>query len=145
MRRHRLAVGLWWGLACAWVSLAPAVRAQATLEQAAVRARQLWLAHDVGGLLAGADTVRLQLPGLESGASLAPGQAARVLERYLAPAREIAFELEGVRPASAEHGYVQGVRTYVVRGTSEERRETVYLGFRVVGGAWRTREVRIVP
>jgi hypothetical protein len=136
---------LGWLLAGVLTVAGSGLRAQATLAEAAARARQLWLAHDVAGLLAGADTVRLQLPGLETGASLAPGQAARVLERYLAPAREIGFELEGVRPASADHGYAQGSRRYVVQGTSEERRETVYFGFRVLGGAWRTREVRIVP
>jgi hypothetical protein len=119
--------------------------AQGTLDEAAGRARQLWLAHDMVGLVAGSDTVQLQLPGAAPYAALAPGQAARLLERYLEAAREVAFDLEGVRPGAAEHGYLEGRRRYVVRGTAEEREETVYVEFRLAGGQWRVRAIRIVP
>lgn len=126
--------------------LAPSpLAAQATLEEAAGRARELWLAHDVAGLVSGSDTIRLQLPGVAYFAALAPGQAARLLDRYLEAAREIGLDLQGVRVAGPEHGYAEGRRRYAVRGTSEEREEMVYLEFRLVGGTWRLREVRIVP
>jgi hypothetical protein len=32
-----------------------------------------------------------------------------------------------------------------VRGTEEERGETAFLGFRLLGGQWQLREVRITP
>ncbi len=125
--------------------LAPRLSAQVTLEEAAERARGLWLAHDVTGLVSGSDTIRLQIPGVGFQSALGPAQAARLLDRYLETAREIAFELRGVRLAGPDHGYAEGGRRYVVQGTSEERQETVYVGFRQVGGTWRVREVRIVP
>ena len=127
------------------VVLAPPLLAQGTLEEAAGRARGQWLTHDVAGLVAGSDTIRLQLPGQGFSPTLGPAQAARLLNRYLETAREVSFELQGVRLAEADHGYAEGRRRYVVEGTSEEREETVYVGFRQKGGQWRVREVRIVP
>jgi len=103
------------------------------------------MTHDVSGLVTGSDTIRLQLPGAGFSSALGPAQAARLLDRYLESAREIAFEVRGVRLAAADHGYAEGGRRYVVQGTTEEREETVYVGFRLVGGTWRLREVRIVP
>jgi hypothetical protein len=139
MRRHRLALA-------ALALLSPAALAgQGTLEEAAGRARELWLAHDVAGLVAGSDTVRLQLPGVPYLSALAPGQAARLLDRYLESSREIALELQGVRSAGPDQGYAEGHRRYAVQGTSEEREEVLYLEFRLAGGKWRLREVRIVP
>lgn len=129
------------GVALAAVRLS----AQTTLEEAAERARGLWLAHDVSGLVSGSDTIRLQIPGMGFQSALGPAQAARLLDRYLETAREIAFELKGVRLAGPDHGYVEGARRYVVQGTTEEREETVYVGFRQFGARWRVREVRIVP
>lgn len=139
MPSHRVAL-----LALAALIPSP-LAAQATLEEAAGRARELWLAHDVAGLVAGSDTVQLQLPGVSLFAALAPGQAARLLDRYLEAVREIGFVLQGVRAGGPDHGYAEGRRRYVVRGTSEEREETVYLEFRLSGGTWRLRAVRIVP
>lgn len=139
MRSHRLAL-----IALALLGPLP-LAAQGTLEEAAGRARQLWLAHDVAGLVAGSDTVRLQLPGVTYFAALAPGQAARLLDRYLEASKEIGLELKGVRSAGPDQGYAEGHRRYAVEGTSEEREEMVYLEFRLVGGKWRLREVRIVP
>jgi hypothetical protein len=139
MRSHRVAL-----IALALLPPVPML-AQGTLEEAAGRARQLWLAHDVAALVAGSDTVRLQLPGVTYFAALAPGQAARLLDRYLEATTEIGLELRGVRAAGPEQGYAEGRRRYAVQGTSEEREEMVYLEFRLVGGKWRLREVRIVP
>jgi hypothetical protein len=139
MRVYRLAL-----LALVW--LGPArLPAQGTLEDAASRARGLWLAHDAGGMVAGSDTIRLQLPGVAYFAALAPGQAARLLGRYLEASRELGFELASVRSAGPGHGYAEGRRRYTVQGTSEEREEMVFLEFRLVGGKWQLREVRIVP
>lgn len=127
------------------VGLASAAGAQQTLDSAAARARAALLAHDIPALLASSDTVRLQLPGVARSAALTPGQAARLLGRYLAGAEEIAFEVQAIRSASPDHGYAEGRRRYVVRGTADEQEETVFLGFRRVEGQWRLREVRVVP
>src|SRR5574341_342364 len=144
MRGYQLAgVGLGHAL-LSWTLLATGLSAQTTLEEAAERARGLWLAHDVSSLVSGSDTIRLQLPGVGFQSALGPAQAARLLDRYLESAREIAFDLRGVRLAGPDHGYAEGGRRYVVQGTSEERQETVYVGFRQVAGKWRVREVRIV-
>lgn len=126
----------------AFSAVAP-LAAQTRLEDAASRARQLWLAHDTGQLVSGSDTVRLQLPGSGSSGALGPGQAARLLARYLEPAGELGFQFQGIRLAG-DRAYAEGRRRYVVEGTSEERAETVFLGFRLVGGVWRLSEVRIV-
>lgn len=119
--------------------------AQGTLDSAAARARDEWLAHDIAALLAASDTVRLQLPGVARSASLTPGQAARLLLRYVEGAEEIQFDLQAIRSASLDHGYAEARRRYAVRGTRDQREETVFLGFRRVEGAWRLREVRVVP
>jgi hypothetical protein len=139
MRSPRVAL-----VALVWL-LPARLPAQGTLEDAASRARRLWLAHDAAGLVAGSDTIRLQLPGVAYFAALAPGQAARLLDRYLEASREIGLELGSVRPAGPDHGYAEGRRRYAVQGTSEEREEMVYLEFRLAGGKWQLREVRIVP
>src|SRR3990170_5125769 len=137
MRGHRLARSVLGRTLLGLALLAPRLPAQVTLEEAAERARGLWLAHDVSGLVSGSDTIRLQLPGVGFSPALGPAQAARLLDRYLESARELSFELQGVRLAAADHGYAEGRRRYVVEGTSEEREETVYVGFRQQGGRWR--------
>jgi hypothetical protein len=110
----------------------------------AEEARRMWVAHDMAGLLASSDTVRVQLPGLGRTASLSPSQAVRVLLRYVEGAEELGFDVRAVRSAGAGHGYVEARRRYVVGGTRDERVEMVFLGFREVGGVWRLREVRVV-
>jgi hypothetical protein len=119
--------------------------AQATLAQRVEDARTAWLDHDVHRLVASSDTMRLELPGMARAPAVKPAQAARVLQEYLQAANEMNLALEGIRPASSDHAYAQLVRRYVVRGTSDERVETLFLGFRQVEGVWRLREVRVTP
>lgn len=118
---------------------------QDDLTAAMERVRTAWLAHDYPGVVASSDTVRLQLPGVGRAAAVRPSHAARVLREYLDSANEIAFELRNYREVSEGHTYAQMTRRYVVRGTSDERLETVFLGFRVVDGAWSLREIRVTP
>ncbi|NIM52908.1 MAG: hypothetical protein GTN62_15635 [Gemmatimonadales bacterium] len=133
------------GLAVACLILgAPRTLAQNELEKAVERARAAWLDHDVEALVANSDTVRLRLPGVRS-ASLRPGQAARLLDRYLKPSQERTFALVEVRQLAEDHAYAEVARRYVVRGTDEEREETVFLGFRFLDGRWRLREVNVTP
>ena len=139
-----------WGHATAFaVSLVlcpvPRVVAQSPLQIAVETARLAWLEHDYSGLVKSSDTVRLQLPEVGRAPAVRPAHAARVLEEYLVSASEIAFELRGIRESADNHAYAQLVRRYAVRGTSDERVETVFLGFRLVDGRWRLREVRVTP
>ena len=89
--------------------------------------------------------MRLNIPGTATANSLQPGQAARLLERYLNPSQERELDLVGLRRLAADHAYAELDRSYVVKGTSEERRERVFLGFRRLDGSWRLREVRVTP
>jgi hypothetical protein len=107
--------------------------------------RTAWLAHDYPGIVASSDTVRLQLPIVGRAVAVRPSHAARVLREYLRSSNEIDFEFRNYRTVSAGHTYAQMTRRYVVRGTSDERTETVFLGFRLVDGRWRLREVRVTP
>ena len=116
---------------------------QIELEEAVEVARSTWLRHDYVSLFASSDTVRLQLPGIGRHQSLQPAHAARFLKEYFYAANEIYFELRRIRTASEDHAYAQLIRRYVVRGTTDERVETVFLGFRRVEGRWRLREVRV--
>lgn len=125
-----------------WV---PSVAAQDDLDAAVERARQAFERHDVEGLVATSDTVRLNILGTATAASLKPGQAARVLERYLSSSQERELALVGVRRLADDHAYAELDRSYVVKGTSEERRERVFLGFRKLDGSWCLREVRVTP
>jgi hypothetical protein len=119
--------------------------AQSELEVAVEWGRTAWLSHDYYGLFASSDTVRLQLPEIGHHQGVKPAQAARVLKEYLSPADEISFELQRIRNVSEDHAYAQLSRRYVVRGTADERVETVFFGFRRLAGRWRLREVRITP
>lgn len=132
-------------VACLAVLWPTPAAAQGGLDEAVGWAREAWLTHDVAALVANSDTVRLQIPGVAVSASLKPGQAARLLERYLKPSKEGTFNLKGVRRLAPDHAYAEVERKYVVRGTSEERGETVFLGFRRIDGTWRLREVRVTP
>lgn len=122
-----------------------AVALQTDLDDVVEAARLAWLSHDVDVLLAGSDTVRLHLPEIAQALSVRPAQAVRLLQTYLKMAREQTCTLRGVRQLAPDHAYAEMERRYVVRGTAEERAETVYIGFRRVDGVWRLREVRVTP
>lgn len=128
-----------------WLLWAPAaLEGQESLARMAERVRRMWVAHDIEGLLASSDTVRVQLPGVARAASLSPAQAVRVLLRYLQGAEELSFEVQAIRAGGPDHGYLEARRRYVVGRTEDQRVETVFFGFREVGGEWRLREVRVV-
>lgn len=126
-------------------TLVPMSVAQDQLDGAVRQAREAWLGHDMQALLATSDTVRLQVPGLAASNAMRPGQAARLLDQYLETAQEREFELVDLRRLAEDHAYAELTRSYVVRGTDEIQRETVFLGFRRVDGVWRLREVRVMP
>jgi hypothetical protein len=125
---------------------APAsLAAQDALQAVVTRAADAWARHRPRDLVEGSDTVRLRIPGVAASSAVRPGQAVRLLEDYLAEAEERGFTLRGIRHVAEDHAYAEFGRRYQIRGTSEVREETVFLGYRQLGGAWRLREVRIAP
>lgn len=134
----------WW-LAATVAALPVGVAGQTPLEEAVETARLAWLRHDPTDLLAASDTVRLQLPEVGRAAAMHPMAAARVLGEYLESATEVEVELRRLRPSAEDHVYAELTRSYVVKGTTDMRVETVFLGFRLIEGEWRIREVRVLP
>ena len=123
----------------------PALCQDGPLTEAVQEAQDAWLSHDVESLVSGSDTVRLHIPDLPPSASLRPGQASRLLDRYLSPTEEVSFELLNVRELAEDHAYAEVQRIFVIKGTVEQREETVFLGFRRIQGIWSLREVRVTP
>lgn len=126
------------------VAAAP-LEAQNELDRAVDRAREAWLGHQITALLSTSDTVRLDIPGTATSAAMKPGQAARVLDKYLKGAEERGLDLVRLRRLERDHAYAELARVYVIKGTEEERRERVLFGFRQLDGIWRLREVRVTP
>lgn len=132
-----------------WIILAGAVMAvrlagaqTGTLEAAARAARQAWLAHDVAGLVGGSSGIVLQIAGAAPSSPVGRAQAEELLRRYLATGTEVTVTIVTIREVEAARGFVELERRYVVRGTTDPRRETVFLGFRRVGERWELSEVR---
>ncbi|HTR22257.1 MAG TPA: hypothetical protein VMH88_15510 [Gemmatimonadales bacterium] len=116
---------------------------QEGLTAAAERVRGAWLAHDVRTIVAGSPGVTLRIPGADPSAAISPGQAGELLSRYLQNAVERSTEVSVVREVEAGQGFVELIRRYVVRGTSEAREERIYVGIRTVaGGRWVVVELR---
>lgn len=131
-------------LALSAASVRPGV-AQTTLEKAADSARAAWLAQDAEALAASGDSLVLRLPRGGDAAVVGPAQAARLLGQYFRPAAERGFDLRSVRTTGSSRGYAEATRRYVVRGTSDELSETVFLGFSEAAGRWRLTEIRVTP
>lgn len=125
-----------------------AVHGQSTLSEAADRAKQAWLAHDPLALVGQSSTIVLQIPGADPSSALGRSQAIELLRRYLRQAEERGLDITAIREVEPGKGFVELTRRYVVAGTTELRRETLFLGFRLVPGAareWRLAELRSAP
>lgn len=147
MRKKRSRIGNFATAAALLVlgSVEPVLCQDGLLAEAVQKARVAWLTHDVVALVSGSDTVRLHIPDLPPSPSLRPGQASRLLDRYLSPTEEVSFELSNIRELAEDHAYAEVLRVFVIRGTAERREETVFLGFRRIRGVWSLREVRVTP
>jgi len=128
----------------ALTSGAPLV-AQSSLPEAAERARAAWLAHNPEALVGQSGSLVLQIPGADPSSPLERPQAAELLRRHWRSAVERRLTVGAVREVEPGEGYVELERRYVVSGTSDERRETVFLGFRKAGGRWLLSELRSGP
>jgi hypothetical protein len=72
-------------------------------------------------------------------------QAMELLRRHLRAGVERDLRISAVREVEPGRGYAELDRRYVVAGTTDERRETIFLGFRKPGDAWVLAEVRSAP
>lgn len=126
-------------------AVARPLAAQETLEQAAQRARAAWLAHDVQALVGQSSSLILQIPGADPSSPLGRAQAMELLRRHFQIATEQDVAVTAIREVENGRGFVEWERRYVVRGTADVRRETVFLGFRLIGGKWSLAELRSTP
>ena len=137
-----------WRIAVALV-LSPFVSgrgvAQGSLAEVAERVRQAWLVHDVQGVVGQSSSVVLQIPGADPSAPVDRAQAIELLRRHLRAGAERGLRVSAVREVEPGRGYAELDRRYVVAGTSDERRETIFLGFRKPGREWRLSELRSAP
>ena len=127
------------------VVLSGRLPAQATLSAAADRAKQAWSAHDPEALVGKSSNIVLQIPGADPSSPLGRAQAIELLRRYLRPAEERGLDIATIREVEAGKGFVELTRRYVVAGTSEVRRETLFLGYRFQFEEWRLVELRNAP
>lgn len=118
---------------------------QGSLLEAAERVRQAWLAHDVQAVVGQGTSLVLQIPGADPSAPVGRAQAVELLRRHLRAGVERVLRVSAVREVEPGRGYVELDRRYVVAGTTDERRETLFLGFRKPGDAWLLAEVRSAP
>ena len=125
--------------------VAAASSSQDSLARAAERVRRAWLAHDVQAIVGQSSRVVLQMPGADPSAPLERAQAAELLRRHLQRVVERALVVGAVREVEPGHGYVELERRYVVAGTSDERRETIFLRFGKPGADWLLTELRRAP
>ena len=131
---------------CLIVLLLPArAPGQATLSDAAAKAKSAWTAHDPEGLVGNSSNIVLQIPGADPSSPLGRPQAIELLRRYFRPAEERGLNVAAIREVEAGKGFVELTRRYVVTGTSEERRETLFLGYRLIAREWRLVELRSAP
>lgn len=122
-----------------------AAASQTTLAVAAERARQAWLSHDPQALVGRSSSLVLQIPGADPSSPLGRSQAIELLLRYLRPAEERGLDVMAIREVEPGKGFVELTRRYVVAGTTELRRETLFLGLRLIANEWRLVELRSAP
>ncbi len=119
--------------------------AQGSLGEAAERVRQAWFAHNVQAVVGQSSSVVLQIPGADPSAAVDRAQAMELLRRHLRAGVERGLRVSAVREVEPGRGYAELDRRYVVAGTSDERRETIFLGFQKPGHEWLLSELRSAP
>jgi len=134
---------LWFSLALLILPIQAA--AQATLSDAAALAKAAWSAHDAPGLVGQSSNLILQIPGADPSSPLGRPQAIELLRRYFRPAEERGLDVTTIREVEPGKGFVELTRRYVIAGTTELRRETLFLGYRFLNRVWRLVEVRSAP
>jgi hypothetical protein len=124
---------------------ASSLPAQRTLPDAAAQAKQAWAAHNAAALVGQSSSLVLQIPGADPSSPLGRSQAIELLSRYFRPTEERGLDVTAIREVEPGNGFVELTRRYVVAGTSELRRETLFLGYRLLDREWRLVELRSAP
>ncbi len=132
-------------LAIAPICLVAPLAAQETLPEAAEAAKRAWMAHDPQALVGQSPSLVLQIPGADPSSPLGRAQAVELLRRYMRPVEERGLDVTVIREVEPGKGFVELTRRYVVAGTTELRRETLFLGFRLESGRWALAELRSAP
>lgn len=127
------------------VLLAGRAWGQGSLKEAAERVRHAWLAHDVPAVVGQGPNLVLQIPGADPSAPVGRAQAVELLRRHLRAGVERTLQVSAVREVEPGRGYAELDRRYVVAGTTDERCETIFLGFRKPGDEWVLAELRSAP
>lgn len=120
------------------------LEAQDSLRDEARVVIRAWTSHDAMGVLAGSDSVLLNLPGAQPAAPVAREQATALIRDYLAGTREESLVLQAVRSTGRDRGFAELSRRFRPGAGSASRTETVLLGFRRDGAGWRLDELRVV-
>src|SRR5439155_589544 len=106
-------------------------------------------ADDQARTIAAADAVRGGATHLVVGRPITRAvdraQAMELLRRHLRAGVERGLRVSAVREVEPGRGYAELDRRYVVAGTSDERRETIFLGFQKPGPEWLLAELRSAP
>jgi len=132
-------------LAIASICVVAPLAAQETLPEAAEAAKRAWMAHDPQALVGQSPSLVLQIPGADPSSPLGRAQAVELLRRYMRPVEERGLDVTVIREVEPGKGFVELTRRYVVAGTTELRRETLFLGFRLTSGRWALAELRSAP
>ncbi|HUL50660.1 MAG TPA: hypothetical protein VLT79_11650 [Gemmatimonadales bacterium] len=130
---------------CALLCVNSRLSGQATLPDAARQAAAAWSAHDPEALVGGSSRVALEIPGANPSGPVPPAQAIELLRRYLRPAREQGASIRTVKEDAPGSGFVVLERAYSLAGTTDVRRETLYLRYRKVAADWQLTELRAAP
>ena len=105
---------------------------QGSLAEAAERTCQAWLAQDAAAVVGAVASVVLQIPGVRPGGAGRAGPGGGTAAALLPNGRAV----RGLREPEPGRGYAELERRYVIAGTTERRRETVFLGFRTSDAEW---------
>src|SRR5690348_16652189 len=109
-------VRVWRAVAICGLTILPGARgqAQATLPDAAARAKAALLAHDPQALVGQSSNLLLQIPGADPSSPLGHAQAVDLLQRYLRGAEERGLDIAAIREVEPGKGFVEFTRRYVV-------------------------------
>jgi len=140
------ATAAWAQVPGAPVGAAPAAPGESdSLTSAARRAAHAWQRHDFAALVVGSPGVMVRLGPSAPSAPMPPAQAVLTLRAFAGGAEELQAEVTAVHEVDAARGYAEVQRTYVVRGTSARRVQTLYFGWQRVDRVPRLVDVRVVP
>jgi hypothetical protein len=120
------------------------LEAQETLRDQAQVVITAWAGHDAAGVITGADSILLNLPGAKPAAAVARKQAIALIQGYFTGTSEERLALQAVRSTTRDRGFAELSRRFRPVEGSTSRVETILLGFRRDGARWRLDELRVV-